>query len=957
MQIGEVIHGFRIEAITEVEEVKAVAYKMVHEKTNAQLLWLKRDDDNKTFSIAFKTTPTDDTGVFHILEHSVLNGSKRYPVKEPFVDLMKGSLNTFLNAMTFPDKTVYPVSSRNSQDFKNLMRVYLDAVFAPLAVEKDNVFRQEGWHYELNDVNDTPCYKGVVYNEMKGSYSNPERVASENLLHYLFPDNCYSFASGGDPEAIPTLTYEKYCQTYHKYYHASNSRIFLDGDLDIEETLQIIDDEYLSKMDKLDEKVVIEKQQPVNPGLIRTEFEATSVEDKALINYGYVIGDYSEVEKITALQIISSVLADNNQSVLTKAVLESGLAQDVSISIDDSIMQPYLEIAVTNTNEESYQQITDIIYDTIEKVCEEGLDKEEIKALLNKMEFSAKERDFGGAPKGLVFDIMVLGPWLHDGDPLSALEVSEVYKSLREKVETSYYEDLLRETVLNSKHKATVLSVPSLTLEAEKLAAMNQKMKDFKASLTAEQVQQLVDWNQQFSQWQQLADTPEQKAALPKLEISDIDSKPTDIEYEVKQIDDITTLVYPDDTDGINYNNLYFNIDDLTVEQLKDLAVLASLIGDLNSKAHSVPELSRARKNYLGSLEFSPIVCKDASSDDYCLKLAVSYSCLKENNKQALEIVKEMLYDLLFDDVSEITNSINQEIYETQMRAVYSGHQFALSRVQAMSSEASACNEYLDGYEFYQHLKKAADGGIEDLIARLQKLYGSLFTTNRLTLSVMGPDCETVAGNIIQEIVEGEGEISKQQRCTIPAKKEGIKVASQVSYAVSGFKPDINIRANSGKIAVAGRILSLDYLWNVVRAMGGAYGTGFSARNGCYLYYSYRDPNPANALKAYQGSAEYLQSFVDSDSDITPYIIGAIGDADPLLTNRTRMAAGDGRYFSNSTYENRCLKWQQILNMDNKQVAELVDSFKADSQKTNICIVGPADALESIEEIEDIIEL
>ncbi len=957
MLIGEVIQGFRIEAVTEVQEVKAVAYRMVHEKTDAQLLWLKRDDDNKTFSIAFKTTPVDDTGVFHILEHSVLNGSQRYPLKEPFVDLMKGSLNTFLNAITFSDKTVYPISSRNNQDFKNLMRVYLDAVFAPLVVEKDNVFRQEGWHYELSDVNDTPSYKGVVYNEMKGSYSNPERVASENLLHSLFPDNCYSFSSGGDPEVIPTLTYEKFCETYHKYYHASNSRIFLDGDVDIEETLQIIDDEYLSKMDKLDEKVVIETQQPVDAGLIRSEFEATSVEDKALINYGYVIGDYSEVEKITALQLIASVLADNNQSILTKAVLDSGLAQDVSISIDDSIMQPYLEIAVTNTNEQSYQQITDIIYSTIEKVCEEGLDKEEIKALLNKMEFSAKERDFGGAPKGLVFDISVLGPWLHDGDPLSALRVSEVYQSLREKVETSYYEDLLRETVLNSKHKATILSVPSLTLEAEKLAAMDQKMKAFKASLTAEQVQQLVDWNQQFSEWQQLVDTPEQKAALPKLEISDIDSKPTKIEYEVKQIDGITTLVYPDDTDGISYNNLYFNIDDFTVEQLKDLAVLVSLAGDLNTKRHSVPELSRARKNYLGSLEFTPLVCKDALSEDYCLKLAVNYSCLKENNEKALEIVKEMLYELVFDDVDEITNSINQEIYETQMRTIYSGHQFALSRVQAMSSEASACNEYLDGYEFYQHLKGIADGGIEDLITRLQKLYGNLFTTNRLTLSVMGPDCEVNTGNIIQAIVKGEGEITRQQRCCIPAGKEGIKVASQVSYAVSGFKPDIDIKANSGRIAVAGRILSLDYLWNVIRAMGGAYGTGFSARNGNYLFYSYRDPNPANALKAYQGSADYLQSFVDGDGDITPYIIGAIGDADPLLTNRSRMIAGDGQFFSNSTYENRCLKWQQILNMDNKQVGGLVDSFKTSQEETNICVVGPIDALESIEEIENIIEL
>jgi len=947
MEINQIIHGFKLERIEDVAEIKATAYFFIHQKTQAKCLWLKRDDENKTFSISFKTTPTDDTGVFHIMEHSVLNGSQRYPVKEPFVDLLKGSLQTFLNAMTFQDKTMYPVSSRNEQDFINLTRVYLDAVFYPNCVNNSYVFKQEGWHYELNDKNQDPLIKGVVYNEMKGAYSSSERVASQKLCSELFPDNCYHFSSGGDPEHIPELTYEQFCQAHDTYYSATNSFIIFDGAVDIEKMLGIVDDEYLSKMSENPNEIEFEYQNPVVSKNNEIEFESTTEENKAICSFGYVVGDYSESEKMIAFNVISSLLTENNQSILKKAILDKKLGQDVCFSLEDSILQPYVEISVTNTNKDKFAEIEKTIIETLNEVVESGFDKEEMLAILNKMEFSAKERDFGGATKGLVFAMQALGTWLYGGDPIQGIAVNEVFKSLKEKVQTSYFEDLVKEFILNSKHNASVVAIPSLTLAKEKEEAMSKKMKEVKANLSDEQLDELLAFNKDFSNWQKSVDSKEQKATLPKLTLADLPEKPTNIIKEIKEINGVKVISYPDNADGISYYNLYFNISDFTLEQLQHVSTIASLLGLLDTNKHSCMLLNRLRKNYLGSLSFAVQFNGIMDSDDYNSYFVVSYSCLDQNNQKAWELVREILKDTYLVDKEEITNLLTQNKNDMETDFVGSGHRYGMGRAQAHFNEVAYCKEACSGYDYYNYLKKHCDNVNKEYLEELIHLYAMIFDNSRLTLSCMGACQEEACNLITSSLPTSNLLLVKNVRGVAKEDRDGIVIPAKISYATMAIQPQENLRNLKGKLAVISKILSFDFLWSKIRAQGGAYGSGIINRDKMMIYYSYRDPNPANSLQVYPTTKQYLLDFVKSDDDLTNYIIGTVGDLDPLLTNRTKMLAGDSIYLSKSTYERACQNYKQVVTITKQEIEKLAEIFEPSKFEKSICVVGPEETIKA----------
>ncbi len=951
------IHGFTIDQIRPVAEIKAEAWQLTHDKTGAKVLWLKRDDENKTFAIGFQTIPSDDTGVFHILEHSVLNGSDKYPLKEPFVDLIKGSLNTFLNAMTWPDKTMYPVSSRNEQDFINLMRVYLDAVFSPLCISRENIFRQEGWHYELKDINDDPSIKGVVYNEMKGAYSSPERLASQTMMQQLFPDTSYGYSSGGDPDFIPTLTYEKFVENYHNFYNATNATIILDGAMDIEKILAIIDEEYLSHKEYTPRETYLEKQKPVVKDLRTVEFDATSTQDKTVIDYGYVVGDFDDYEKNAAFSVISSVLTDENQSVLKKAVLESGLAQDISMSIDNETYQPYVEIFVNNTNPENEPKLTALVRETLEKAVREGLDKEEMMAVLNRMEFKARERDFGSLPKGIIF-AMQAAVWMYGGDPLDGIAVSELYKSLKQKVGTSYYEELIDTYILHSHHCATVMAVPSVGLEGRSQQKLAEKMKQYKASLSAEELNNLYEWNRQFEQWQQSTDTPEIKATLPKLDVSDISEEPMKLEYRVSEEDGVKIIEYDNSTEGIQYYTLHFDLKDLTLEELQDANLLTMLLSHLNTKMHDVATINRLSRNYLGTLRFAVVPFNDYYSDDYQLKLSVSFSCLKENAEEAWKLVREIIGHTSFADRQDILDLVRQNKNDMEMAFVYAGNGFGMIRAMSGCDEASTCREYLAGYEFFRYLKEASENLSDQLLSRLEKLFGRLFSRDRLTVSLMSEGDHQLLQQILKDLPESGEELKKADRPLLEVRKEGIEVASQVSYGCQAVRMKENLADITGKMMVIRNVLSLDYLWTTIRAIGGAYGSGFATRGNNLAYYSYRDPNPANSLDAYNRCGQYLTRFWQSADSLQNYIIGTIGDSEPLLTNLTTMATGDGVYFSNITYQTRKENRRQILTMTKKDIEELIPLFDFAKEEVGVCVVGGKEALEKCgERIDDILKL
>lgn len=951
MNTSDMIHGFKVVNVRHIDELKADMYEFIHEKSGAKTIWLKRADENKTFSIAFKTTPVDDTGVFHILEHSVLNGSHKYPVKEPFVDLLKGSLQTFLNAITFPDKTVYPVSSRNGQDFINLMRVYLDAVFAPLAVEKPYVFYQEGWHYEMKEGDEQPTYKGVVFNEMKGAFSSPDSLRSRYMMHALFPDNCYGYESGGDPDHITDLSYEDFCASHAKYYAPDNAYIFLDGDMEIGQILAIIDEEYLQHYEKKNNSIAINKQEPVITEKVVKEYEIADGQDpagKAQIAYGYVVSGFDDYEKNMAFSLISSLLCARNESPLKQAILSKGLGEDVYFDIQDGILQPYVEIDVINTDLDKEEEIDRTIRELLEGIVKYGLDKEELEAVLNQREFKAKERDFGGAPKGLVFALSSLDSWLYGGDPMRSICFSELFNSLREKIHTSYYEDLLKDAILDSRHCAKVLLKPSNALGEQKQRNEKEKLAKISESWSEEEKQEILKMNEEFSAWQMTADTPEQKETLPKLRLEDLKKKLTDYPVKVSRYGDNTVLTHEQETEGISYLSLFLEANDLALEDYTVLSQMLSLLGKLRTAHYDPLTLNRLTKSILGDFYTSFTPALSFHNDDPRNYIAVIWSNLKRNDEEALKLVKEIIYETDFSDEKAIHDILKQNIFALEQAYINAGHSLALLRASAYSSKTAMISECYAGYEAYKSLKELDDHfeerkeGFLDALKDLQK---RLFIKERYTLSVAGTEEDLFLKELLDSAPHGTvGETVEIH--PLGHRKEGIVVPSNVSYAAksASLKKEIE---KPGVMQVLSNILSYDYLWNEIRVRNGAYGCGFRCGNNRQAsFYSYRDPSPDKSLKIYEETPEYLRAFLKHTGSIENYIVGTTGDFDPYMSVKSMIRAGDLEYLIDLSYDDKQKIYGQILDTTMDDLRDTLKYFEKINEIDNVCIVGNKEAID-----------
>ena len=960
MNINDVIHGFKVKQIRHEDEIKADVYEMLHEKTGARLLWLKRADENKTFSIAFKTTPVDDTGVFHILEHSVLNGSEKYPVREPFVDLLKGSLQTFLNAMTYPDKTVYPVSSRNNKDFINLMRVYLDAVFHPIVLKNPNIFYQEGWHYELNDINEEPIYKGVVFNEMKGAFSSPDSIISRVLMHSLFPDTCYGNESGGDPDYITSLSYEQFCEAHRKYYSPSNSYIVLDGDMDIDNVLAIINDEYLCNYEKIDVDVEIRKQQKHISETVEREYEISPETDpsgKSQLSYAYVIGNFDDYEKTMAFSLISSVLCDSNESPLKKAILSKHLGEDVAFGVQDGILQPYVQIDITNTDAEKKDEIDKTIREVFEETIRNGFEKEELEATLNLREFKARERDFGGMPKGLVYALSSLDSWLYGGDPLKSICFNKIFESLREKINSSYYEDLLKEVILNSTHCGSVLLRPSNTLGEQKAEKERKKLHDIAATWNKEDKEKLLRLNSDLKKWQASEDTPEQKATLPALHLEDLKKTPTDCPVNVYKHNDNTIVEHNEETNDIAYVTLMSAIDDVKEDDLMALSQMLSFLSRLATKNYDLIVLSRKMRSILGdfSSSFSPY--KTYKESTHKNLVSVSFSSLERNINEACELVKEIIYKTDFSDRQMIRDLLKQNIFVLEQAFLNSGHSLAVQRSSAYSSSYSAAMERSAGYEAYKKLKDLDDNWetkADDFINDLNRIRDMIFIKERYTLSVDSHNKDVIIDSLIDKAPSGTIQKDAEKKA-LGHRREGISVPANVSFAVKSSVLEKEIK-NMGIMYVISNILTYDYLWNNIRVKGGAYGTGFrSGFNKGAILYSYRDPDPANSLRVYRETVDYLKDFVEKEGSIENYIVGTTGDYDPLLSTRTSIRRADLDYLMGISYQDRQEILDQILNADKEEIRKCIPLFEKINEDDNVCVIGNAKALEKCKDQLDTI--
>ena len=787
MQKNDVIHGFKAEYVQELPEIGARLVRMTYEKNGADLVWLDRKDDNKTFAIAFKTIPSDHTGVFHILEHSVLNGSAKYPVKEPFVELIKGSMATFLNAFTFPDKTMYPVCSRNPQDFLNLIDVYMDAVLHPLSINDPHAFRQEGWHYELDSPDGELKCNGVVYNEMKGAYASYDSVLSFEMQRLLFPDNCYGFESGGHPDHIPELTYESYLANHHRFYHPSNARIILDGAMDIDAVLKKLDS-FLCEYDRLDVDADIPYQKPVAPEEKTAYYEIGAEEDeskKAILAEGWVVGDYSETEKLLALSVITDVLAGSNESPLTKALLDAGLAEDVSFHTMDGIQQSAAYLVIRSVDPAKEAEIRAVAEDVLKKQAK-GMDRKLLHSALSRMEFSTREKDFGGMPRGLVYAMTTLESWLYGGDPSQNLCSDAVFASLRKKIDEGWFEKLLEDTVLKNPHRAKLCLMPSKTLGEEKRAAEAERLKEVKKNLSAGDIERIISDFALLRSRQEAADTEEQLKSLPRLSVSDIPKKCEVTPQEVLSLDGVKVLHHPLETNGIIYLNLYFSLADILAENLGKAAFLASLIGQTATENHSALELSGELQSKLGRFYASTEVFAEcgqtAEASPY---ITVRVALLESSKADAVSLIDEVLNRSVYTDTDFIYNILRQSRIAMEQRIAMRGDSYATMRANAASSAKGVVIEATQGISLLRNLQ-SADNDYQNCGAKfcreLADMAKHIFTKSGLTLGYTGEYDADWLSEVISKLSDSEkGENVKYQPTKVS--REGFVIPAEIGFA------------------------------------------------------------------------------------------------------------------------------------------------------------------------------
>lgn len=946
--------GFSLLRSKPLPEIGGTLHEMEHIKTGAKLIWLERPDDNKTFGIAFTTLPEDSTGVFHILEHSVLCGSDKYPVKEPFVELLKNSMNTFLNAMTFPDKTFYPVSSRNEKDFLNLMRVYLDAVFHPLIYSKPEIFYQEGWHYEF-DENEIPSYKGVVFNEMKGAYASADEQLAETINAMLFPDNCYRFSSGGDPAVIPDLTYESFLDAHRRFYSPSNSFIFLDGAMDIELVLSILDQEYLSTFERGNRIAPPAIQRCINAGTKRVAYELgqeESPDNRYRVSWGNVIGTYDDRETLIAMQVLSQVLCSSNQSPLPKCILEKGLAEDVVMRIQDGVLQPWVMLEVQNCAKENISEIEQTIKAELIRLSNDGLDHEQLTAQMANMEFRMRERDYGGMPRGLVFGFNALETWLYGGDPTANLEVGTLFDDLRAKLEQGHFEDLLRRLLMENPHTCQVIMEPSHTAGEERRQAEQKRLADEADSWTDSQRQSLKDRQARIQAWQESTDSPEALATLPRLDLKDISAEPEDIPTEVTEIAGVPVLKHEVACGGIVYCTLYFDLADRTEEELSAASMLCGLLGELPTETSTAEQLMNRKQLLCGMFQCQVrSFAKDNQPDRCERKLCVSFSALESNLSDAIDLVAEIMTQTRFDCENAVLDILRQRKMMLMQQIVMAGHGLALGRMAAQTSMNGVVDEYTNGYQFYTWLKDQDENwNWKNVHTCLTKTAEAVFCTSRLTVSVTGTDPNAAAmitNKLSAQLCQGNaGE--KYNIHPWGKRKEGIAIPADISFAVKGGTILDNGGTYNGILPLASRIIGLGYLWNTIRVQGGAYGAGLIARNtGLACCYSYRDPNAARSLEQYDGAAEFLRSICAEGTDLTGFIIGAVSDDSPLLTPRMQGMSADTRYWTGIDLASLRQRRKELLECSAGELTAVANSLEKTIADGGICVIGAQKQLEA----------
>ena len=949
----------------EIKELRSIAYLCRHKKTDAKVVLMENEDENKVFYIGFRTTPRESTGVSHILEHSVLCGSKNFPVKDPFIELAKGSLNTFLNAMTYPDKTVYPVASCNDKDFQNLMHVYLDAVFYPNIYNHDMTFKQEGWHYEMEDKESELTINGVVYNEMKGAFSSPDDVLEREILNSLFPDNAYSEESGGDPDHIPELTYEHYLDMHRTYYHPSNSYIYLYGNMDMAEKLIFIDKQYLSAFEKMEMDTDIKHQVAFeSPREVRKQYsisEGEELRENTYLSYNIAMNSNLNPEHYLAFQVLDYVLCSAPGAPLKQALLDAGIGKDVYGFYDNGVMQPYFSLVSKNTDEDKKEQFISIVENKLQQLCKEGLDKKSLTAALNYYEFKYREGDYGSYPPGLMYGLQILDSWLYDEKlPFIHVEADETFKSLRVKIETDYYEKLIQEYLLNNNHKTILIVEPVENLAQEKEKALYEKLQAYKASLTDEEKEKIVADTAALLEFQEAEDSPEDLECIPVLKKEDIKKESARIYNEERKIGENISLFHDVFTNGISYFRFMFKASKIPTEYLTYLGLFKNVIGLIDTKQYSYSQLFHEIHIETGGMV--PVVnlytdSKDLTKCDVYFEWKVK--TLEGKVKEAYELVKEILLHSVFEDEKRLYEIIAELKSRMQSDMTSSGHQVAMGRAASYFSKTAAISGEINGISLYRlvsDIEKNFESKKEEVKEILKNICKILFRPENLMFDFTG---SKAAYDSFAQIVSGLA--SELYTCKLsgegfkvePTKKnEAFMTAGQVQYVAKAGNFISKGLPYTGALRMLKVIMGYDYLWNQVRVKGGAYGcmSGFS-KNGDSFFVSYRDPNLIKTLETYGNAVEYLRNFTGDERTMTQYLIGAIGDLDAPLTPQSKGLRSLSAYMTNQTEEDFQKERDELLAADEETIRGLAKYVEGFLEDDCVCVVGAAAKVKESKEL------
>lgn len=939
-----------------VKEVDSFVLTLRHKLSNARVLIFSNEDNNKVFNISFRTPPKDATGVPHIIEHTVLCGSKNFPAKDPFVELVKGSLNTYLNATTYPDKTLYPVASCNDKDFENLMHVYMDAVLYPNIYKYEEIFKQEGWHYELEDKDSPIIYNGVVYNEMKGAFSSEEGVLERFIMNSLFPDNTYGQESGGDPVCIPDLKYEDYLDFHRKYYHPSNSYIYLYGDIDIEERLIWMDENYLKNFPaiEVDSEISLQKGFKEMKSLDKKYAVATDADctEKTYYAWACAMDITMDQETCRAFELLSYVLVEMPGAPLKQALLDAGIGSDIDVDFCDILRQSYFALTTKNAKAGQKDEFYRIIRETLEDIVKNGIDRKALEAAINGTEFREREADFGQFPKGLLYSIKLLKTWLYsDEEPYTSLCYEKYYSFLREKLDTDYYEQLIQKYLLDNTHAVLIEMMPEPGLAIKTEQETIDKLAAYKESLSDEELDKLIEDTKALKAYQEEGTPKEVLEKIPMLKREDIEKKAQPLQNTETKLCGIDTVHHNVVTNDIIYLTLLFDVQELR-DYVPQMSFLSTLLGYMDTKKHTYTEFDTETNFYTGGIASDlSIYCQ--TNDKYSLKYEVRTKVLKSQINHAVELLSELMFETLFTDEKHLREVVAETRSRLKVRLMSAGHQAAAARVLAGLSESSWLNDYSVGVGYYDYLVKLDENFDEEkdkLIEGCRQLVKAMFRKDKLLISCTCADSDMdVLEKALSVLVKDfdnnceEADLSQLDKY-IPEteiKKEAYTTPAEIQYvALGGSFRDIP-DANQGVLKVVSHLLNYDYLWNEVRVKGGAYGVGCRFnREGDGYFTSYRDPNLSSTLEVYREAVEYLRNYDADEREITKTIIGTMSSIDTPLTPSMKGKRSLNAYIKGIAFEELQKERDAVLACSLEDIRKAADVIEKVVSKDNICVIG-----------------